>query len=644
MGPRLSEIALVYRKELSDALRDRRTLYAMVLLPLFVYPLLIAGSSHIWRRQERQLRSEVLRVGVEGDLAALAVAASGDTLLRFLSVPEEAVREGRVDAWVSVPADLGGRADSATVRVVYNGAEERSSLAQERLEAVLDTMRAAILAERAGRLGISLDPRTVLASRESNVATRERMTGARLGSLVPFLLILFLFSSGSYAALDAFAGERERGTLEPLLATAAARENVVAGKFLAVLTVNLGAALLNLVSLVGTVSASPFAASLDAEMEPALFAWTVPLLVVLAVPLAVFATSVLIVIAASAKTFREGQYLSFPVLIFCIVPAMAGNFPGVEDVWPVYFVPVANVSVVARQVLLGDLVTWRIVATLVVTTAAALLGIRSASRVLSSENAVTRGAVLSPLAAESSSRVRAVLFFVAVDFLLFFHVGSLLQSRALFPGLVVSLYLLLLMPAVVFLKVLGLRVTETVRLGLPRWQGLLGAVLLAPALSLTAQGTFRAIQALLPVPEEFLRFFEALADKEHHGTLATYLVLAVSPGICEEFVFRGVVFGILSRIWRPGRALVVAAALFAAFHLSVYRFAPVFLVGLAVGGVAWRTGSLLPAMGLHAAYNALNIAISREEVLVAPLPAQAGLAVAAALAGLLLLRRARRGG
>jgi sodium transport system permease protein len=638
---RRAEISTVYAKEIQDALRDRRTLYAMVLLPILIYPLLIAGSGHLWRRQERQLRSEILRVAVEGDLPRLAAVARLDSLLWLVRLPEEAVRDGRVDAWVSIPERLAERDDSVTVRVVYNGSDERSSLARERIEGALDSLRTDLLAERAHRLGVPIDPRSVLASSEKNLASRERMTGARLGSLVPFLLILFLFSSGSYAALDAFAGERERGTLEPLLATAASRSHIVAGKFLAVLTVNLGAALLNLLSLVTTVSFSPFAASLDAQMEPALFAWTVPLLVVLAVPLGVFATAILIVIASSAKSFREGQYLSFPLLIFCIVPAMAGNFPGIEDVWAVYFVPIANVSVVARQVLLGEFVSWRIVATIVVTTAVALLGIRRAARVLSTENAVTGGSVLSPLAAESASGVRAVLFFVIVDFLLFFHVGSLLQARALFPGLAASLVFLLLVPAIVFLKILGLPIRRAVRLRVPQWHALAGAALLAPALALIGQGAYEVVSRVLPVPQEFLKFFSDLAAKEQHGALATYLVLAVSPAICEEFVFRGVVLGLLSRVWSPARAIVVSAALFAVFHLSVYRVLPVFLVGLAVGIVAWRARSLIPAMLLHGLYNAVNVALSREEVPMAPLATRIWLAVALGLAAFLLLRRVR---
>jgi len=638
---RLSEIGIVYAKEIRDAFRDRRTLYAMVLLPVIIYPLLIAGSGHIWRRQEKRLHSEVLRIAVAGDLPRLAAAAGGDTLLWFVRLPETSVRDGSADVWLSVPENLESIADSGTVRIVFNGSDERSSLARERIEAVLDTLKAALLADRARALGLAVDPSALMSAEEKNVATRERMTGARLGSLVPFVLILFLFSSGSYAALDAFAGERERGTLEPLLATAADRGSIVAGKFLAVLTVNLGAALINLISLVTTVSTSPFADSLDAKMDPALFAWTVPMLILLAIPLAVLATAILIVVAASAKSFREGQYLSFPILIGCIVPAMAGNFPGIEDVWAVYFLPIANVAVVARQILMGEFVTWRIVVTLVVTTAAALFGIRRAANVLSTERAVTMGTTMSPLAAESASRVRAVLFFVAVDFLLFFHVGSLFQARALFPGLFASLTLLVLFPSLVFLKILGLRIGETVRLRVSRWEFILGAALLAPALSLVAQGTFDVVSRVLPVPEAFLQFFAELAEKERHGALATYLVLAITPGICEEFLFRGVVFGILSREWRPGRAILVSAILFAAFHLSVYRMLPVFLVGLAVATVAWRCGSLLPAIALHTSYNALNVALARSEIPVPPIGLRIVLPVLLALLGVLLIERGR---
>ncbi len=635
-----SEIGLVYRRELLDAFRDRRTLYAMVLLPILTYPLLVAGSGHLWARQEKRLQSQFLRIGVEGDPTPLARVAGRDTLLRFANVTEDAVTGGSADVWVSLPAGLLTGADSATVRIVYDGTSERSTLARERVEGLLDTLRAELLAERAEATGLDVEPAALLSCDERNVATSQRMTGARLGKIVPFLLIIFLFSSGSYAALDAFAGERERGTLETLLSTPAARESLVAGKFLAVLSINLGAALLNLLSLVATLTVFPFAGSFGDQMRPALAGGAFPLLL-LSVPLAVLATAILIVVASSAKNFREGQYLTFPILMACLVPAMAGNFPGIEDVWAVYLVPIANVSVVARQILLGELVPWRIIAALLVTSLVALVAVSRAARVLSTERALGRGSTDSPLAAESAGRVRAALFFVAVDFLLFFHVGSLLQARALYPGLVMSLFLLLLFPALLFLKILGLPIARTTRLAAPGLGALLGSVLLAPALSLLAEGSFQVVSSVLPVPEAFLEFFEALMNKDRHGALATYLVLAVSPGICEEFVFRGVVYGILSRAWGARRAVVVSAALFAAFHLSVYRFVPVFLVGLTLGALVWRTGSLVPAMLLHATYNALNVAMAREELVALGTAPRIMVAVALAAVGVVLLVRAR---
>jgi membrane protease YdiL (CAAX protease family) len=359
----------------------------------------------------------------------------------------------------------------------------------------------------------------------------------------------------------------------------------------------------------------------------------------LALPLAILATSILIIIAASARNFREGQYLTFPVLITAIVPAMAGNYPGIEEVWPIYFVPVANVAVVARQVLVGEIDPWKISAALLVTTLFAVLGVGRAARVLSNEASLASGRVESPAAAESSSRVRAVLFFVAVDFLLFFHVGILLQSEALFPGLVIGLVFLVLLPSILFLKILGLPVAETVRLRAPGWRAIAGAILLAPLLSLVAQLIFHLTSLVIPAPEELLKAFAELADKEQHGALATYVVLALVPGICEEFLFRGVVFGVLSREWGAGRAAVVAGLLFAFFHLSVYRLLPVLAVGLVAAVVVWRTRSLIAAMILHVCYNAVSLAQARELEGVIPQWGVIALGISAGLLGALLIWR-----
>jgi sodium transport system permease protein len=636
---RLSEIRIVYAKEILDALRDRRTLFAMVLLPMLIYPLFVTGSGRIWKSQEQRLQSQPVTVGLDGDFGPLLAVAAGDTLLRFVRLPEESAEQGQVDVWVFMPPGLASRQDSATVRLVYDGSDERSSVARTKVEAALDSLKESLRRDRAQELGIEPSAVTIGEIVTENIATPERMTGARLGSLVPFLLILFLFSSGSYAALDAFAGERERGTLETLLTTGARRESIVAGKFLAILTVNLAAAFLNLGSLIATLSTSAFAGSLDPGFRPTLSTWSVPLIMLLALPLAILATSILIIIAASARNFREGQYLTFPVLITAIVPAMAGNYPGIEEVWPIYFVPVANVAVVARQVLVGEIDPWKISAALLVTTLFAVLGVGRAARVLSNEASLASGRVESPAAAESSSRVRAVLFFVAVDFLLFFHVGILLQSEALFPGLVIGLVFLVLIPSILFLKILGLPVAETVRLRAPGWRAIAGAILLAPLLSLAAQLIFHLTSLVIPAPEELLKAFAELADKEQHGALATYVVLALVPGICEEFLFRGVVFGVLSREWGAGRAAVVAGLLFAFFHLSVYRLLPVLAVGLVAAVVVWRTRSLIAAMILHVCYNAVSLAQARELEGVIPQWGVIALGISGGLLGALLIWR-----
>ncbi|MFN0150925.1 MAG: ABC transporter permease subunit/CPBP intramembrane protease [bacterium] len=639
---RLSEIRIVYAKEIRDAVRDRRTLFAMVLLPMLIYPLFVSGSSHIFKSQEKRLQSQPVVVGVEGDFRPILGVAAGDTLLRFARLPESCVEAGDADAWVFLPPGLGATEESLTVRLVYDGSDERSSVARGKLEVALDSLRVQLRGERLRTHGIDRAAISFGNVETTNIATAERMTGARLGSLVPFLLILFLFSSGSYVALDAFAGERERGTLEPLLATSAARESIVAGKFLAILTVNLAAAFLNLGSLIATLSTSALAGALDPGFRPTLSAWSVPLIMLLSIPLAVLATSVLIVIAASARTFREGQYLAFPVLITAIVPAMAGNYPGIEEVWPIYFVPVANVAVVTKLALVGEFTPWRIIAALVTTSLFALAGLSRASRVLSDEASLSSGRVESPAAAESSSRVRAVFFFVAVDFLLFFHIGILLQSEALYLGLAAGLIFLVLAPSLVFLKVAGMPIAETVRWRAPSWRAALGAVLLAPAVSLIAQLIFHLTSLVIPAPEELLKAFADLADEGSHGALATYTVLALVPGVCEEFLFRGVVFGVLSREWGAGRAAVASGVLFAAFHLSVYRLLPVLVVGVIAAVIVWKSGSLIAAMILHVAYNAVSLAQARELEGIVSQGVLIAIGVACGIAGTALLATASK--
>jgi len=149
---------------------------------------------------------------------------------------------------------------------------------------------------------------------------------------------------------------------------------------------------------------------------------------------------------------------------------------------------------------------------------------------------------------------------------------------------------------------------KTFRLKTPRPGFVLASVLLWIGIALCSSTLLYLQDRVFPFPKQLLDYMQKLlGSATEHSFASVFLVVAVLPAICEEMTFRGVVLsGLLSRN-RPPVALILTAALFAAFHLSLYRFLPVFLIGLAASYIVYRSGSIFTGMLLHLFNNGLVV-------------------------------------
>jgi sodium transport system permease protein len=198
-----------------------------------------------------------------------------------------------------------------------------------------------------------------------NVAPPEKVGGNLVGGFVPYLIIVLCFTGAMYPAIDVTAGEKERGTMETLLCSPAARVEIVLGKFLLVLTGSLSAMAMSLLSMgvtalvTGTIL---LGGRLTARMVPApatsgyvnfISPWG--LLGVLAVvfPVAILFSAVQLTIALVARNTKEAQSYLGPAMIVVLLPAIVGMLPGVDLDARLAWVPLLNLSLVCKEMLSG---------------------------------------------------------------------------------------------------------------------------------------------------------------------------------------------------------------------------------------------------------------------------------------------------
>lgn len=656
-------VRILLGHELKMVYRDGRTLLLSILLPLLLVPLVLTSLSMVHNRRQaqsntaygclvppnlRQLVSEVNRVRLPDDLTPDESMVMGRfQIVTRVDVPElTALQQGDADlllrlvpareikAEISQPAQ--GRSQThirkarfrtsrlegvPQLELLYVGNRMRSLDAMlqftQRLEKVLEHGRGGALLE-ANWPG---DPERLLQVTSRDEATPAQLTGALLGPFFTLFLVLFLVGGGSVAALDGLAGEKERGSLETLLTTAAGRSEIIAAKQLATLVVALviaGIQLLNslLYLMLGLI---PIPQGFAVEASPALFV----ALAILILPLAGFVAAVLTLVSGYSSSYKEAQVLLFPVFALLCVLSVTSMLPGLTLSSAIVLVPVANISVALREVMLGTFEwPWLVGASLVTVGWSAWLARRSA-RMLSDEQLVLPSLQVSELEARTPvGFARDVARWYALMFVGVLLLNAGLGTHIEAAVLLNQLFIFLLLP-LWMVRQYRLNPREAFSLRLPRWPVWLAVLAFIPMAHLVGVGVSVLTGMMFPVPQAYLEQFSQLLALKERPLWVLLVGLAVLPGICEELAFRGTLLYALrnhSPRIQPWKVAVLVALTFGVFHFSLFRIPPTAFLGFFLVLICWWSGSIFPAMMAHIGNNALAVWTSRADVEMETMP------------------------
>lgn len=591
----------------------------MIVVPVLLYPALLIVFEQLLLLGRRNLEAEPSPVALVGEtppeLVALVRASEELSLVPLSGSPEAAIRADSVTAVAILSPSAEGAAGTRTVTVLFDAASDRSQRGRQTLSAVLEEWSDSVLASRLAEHGLPPAFATPVAVADSSVARPEEVGGYALGRVLPLLLVVITLLGAFYPAIDLAAGEKERGTLETLLTAPVPAGSIVAGKFVAVALIGVTAAALNLTSMLVTFQTGALqitqAIGLEVDLAPA----AVAIIFLTLVPLAVLFGALFLGIAVRSSSFKEAQNALTPVYMLVLVPAMLPIFPGIDFGPLLALTPVAGVSFLFRDVLAGDADPVLGMLVLASTTAYAAAALAFAARTFGSERVLFGGDDRDDAEVRRTSwldRARgrsgrlpepsAVVGFVAIVAVLFFLGAIQLQIRLGEAGLLAAEWLLLFLPAVLFVAVGGFDVRRTLSLRAPSASALVGgAVLIAGTAPLVwVLGWLQTY--VLPVPWELLEGLERLVTADSLGRLLwLLLILALTPAICEEVVFRGVLLG-GTRGLSPWRVVVLNGVVFGLFHLSfetVIRFLPTATLGIVIAWAVWRTGSIFVGALMH---------------------------------------------
>jgi sodium transport system permease protein len=374
----MREIFIIFRKELTEVLRDRRTLVFMIALPLLAIPALLELSLRFATEAQRKASTETLRYAILDEHHAPAVAeafatapgfervtfdppaASAGTLRDAISA---AIDADAIDFALVIGAPTGDapdRAGAQTPVTLYHDNASTTDKARERASAVITALSERERDRRLVALGVpeGARDRLLVPVRVTDVGTADMraVLGELIGGMLPYIFIIFCYMGALYPAVDLAAGEKERGTLETLLLVPVARHRIVLGKYLVVFTAAMTAAVLSLISLGawGAYKSQSVEGAFGTVLS-SIGALDLALIALMFVPAAAIFAAILLSISIYARSFKEAQSYAVPLNFLVVLPAMLPMLPGVEMTWGWAMVPITNIALAIQELVKGTM-------------------------------------------------------------------------------------------------------------------------------------------------------------------------------------------------------------------------------------------------------------------------------------------------
>lgn len=641
-----SRLGRLIRKELRETLRDRRTIITLVLMPVLVYPLLGVTFQKFFLAQFAVQDAAEVLVAFESDAAAARFREAfsrGNRLLGRelepgmplpprpgmppepnlkLIFPEGAGRASLEDLLQGYEADLGirelppseefGQRYELISRAGSANGEAARDYVEERFRAVNDEFVRSYLRKQpqSVRLPIDWSPLRL---------TGPDTTEFSLATLVPLVLILMTVTGAVYPAIDLTAGERERGTLEALIAAPIDRRYVLIAKYVAVVTVALLTAVMNLLAMIATAYGTGLEKTLfgSAGLSWGLLLQVLGLLGVYAG----FFSAVILGITSIARSFKEAQAYLIPVMLLSLAPGVLALMPGLELTTWLAVTPLINIVVLTRDLLDGRVAGSLSLMVLGSSVGYAAIALSVAARIFGTDSVLYGSSGTwselferppQPRARATWSQGLLALGLLLPAYLLLGGLPARLTTWSLSARLGASALITVLLFAVwPILLSLATRVRLASGLGLVRPAGWawIGAALAGCSLWPFAY----ELEVLTISAERLQKLVELFRDLETELSRVPLvwrlMALAVVPAVCEELCFRGYLFRAFQGALGSKGTIVLTATLFGLFHVLVRdallfeRFLPTAGMGLVLGWVAWRSGSVLPGMLLHVVHN-----------------------------------------
>lgn len=615
----------LFKRELLDILRDKKTLVMMILVPIILYPLLIVGMTVLMTSIMASQEEKTYLVAFEND-AALATeverifAENEEDLTYKIEIVESSDCKADLEALeldAYVVSDTEGN-----IQIHYLSAKDNSTTAMSVLQDAFDIYEDELREQRVTEAGLDveaiLNPVQV---ENADLSTTEESIGNIIGSMMPFLIITVILMGAIYPAIDVTAGEKERGTLETLLTLPVTNFEMIMSKFLAVSTIACASAILNIFSMAGamaflvTSSFSAAAEDLNISIQFEEFIPGILFTIVVMMFFALLVTAVCMCTCVFAKNFKEANNYITPVMLVFMFGSYAPMLPDLELTVQTAAMPIVNVALMVEGLFQFNYNYGLFAIVLFSNVAYSLLAIMVLGRIYNSEavlfseglSSVKIFTKRSEMKEKQMPGVGDVVLLLCVVLLLSFYVGSYAQVKWGFAGVAVQQAIILIAPLFYawYMKADAKKLFSVQKI---KPLQLLGSLLIGIGVFVGALLLGALLIPVFPESAENLAGLDAMLLEQPIYVLI--LVMAVMPAIGEELLFRGFLMGTLKTKCKAWLTIAVTTFIFAAFHMSLIKLFTIGIVGLGLTWVTYKTGSIAASMCVHFLNNLMSVIIS----------------------------------
>lgn len=630
---RIKIIKEIFKKEILDIVRDRKSIFMMIVVPILLYPIIMVLLMGIMNSSINKMTSETITLGLSSAPNAEfveivdsenAIREKEDTLGNIeiktnIKDYKSELEKGEIDAYID------NSIKDNDYKVIINSASDESGIKSDAIFDVMNKYKRKMSEREIEKHGLNskqiLEP---IKYEKVDITNSAKKAGMLLGQVIPFILIIGVLFGSIYPAIDVMAGEKERGTLETLFSLPISNMELVIGKYMAVSASAILTSLLNIISMSCTLGYFMKAESIYnpsmMHINYSVLGGAVLITVVSVILFAQVVSALAMCVCSFAKTFKEAQNYITPLMLIIMVPAYISMIPNISLSRITATIPVVNISLLIKSVISLRANMKMVSLVLIVNLIFVLISLVLLSKIFNSED-ILFGEKRNFKLIQSRSSIKEgsmpgisdgfIVYVLA--FISLIYVSPILNMKLGIMGNTINQFIMALIPILVavyikadlkkLFSIKKIKIKDIIRAAVTWFVGSL------------IMSVF--VMILLKLFPDQMKVSEQLNEiiKSSGGLFTQIILFALVPAICEETLFRGFVLSAFRDKKTFGQknekhivfAIVVSGILFGIMHLDFIRIIPTSILGMVMAYNVYKSKSIFTSVGIHFFNNLLSV-------------------------------------